>query len=59
MITLALTTPRSLPSDKPPVQPVIVRAVELLGPTRQVVIEHRGERYVLRLTRGDKLLLTK
>ncbi len=59
MITLALTTPRSLPSDKPVAQRIVVRAVDLLGPTRQVVIEHRGERYVLRLTRGDKLLLTK
>ncbi|MBX2853601.1 MAG: hemin uptake protein HemP [Rhodobacteraceae bacterium] len=32
---------------------------DLLGERTQIVIRHRGERYVLRLTRQNKLLLTK
>lgn len=37
----------------------VISAVELLGPAKAVVIEHRGERYALRLTRNGKLILTK
>ena len=40
-------------------QPTVVVANELLGPTRSVVIVHKGECYQLRLTRNDKLILTK
>lgn len=36
-----------------------IPAEELLGEERVVVIEHKGERYELRLTRNDKLILTK
>ncbi|MFZ2403705.1 MAG: hemin uptake protein HemP, partial [Methylobacter sp.] len=32
---------------------------ELFGTTREVVIEHSGEEYRLRLTRQGKLILTK
>lgn len=32
---------------------------DLMGERTQIVIRHRGERYVLRLTRQNKLLLTK
>ena len=31
----------------------------LLGRQREVVIVHRGQEYRLRLTRSDKLILTK
>lgn len=31
----------------------------LLGGAREVIIQHRGEDYRLRLTSNDKLLLTK
>lgn len=31
----------------------------ILGGRREVIIEHRGEDYRLRLTSNDKLLLTK
>jgi len=37
----------------------VVQAVQLLGEGKVVVIEHKGERYELRLTRNDKLILTK
>ena len=40
-------------------KPVVISALQLLGPARIVVIEHKGERYELRLTRNDKLILTK
>jgi hemin uptake protein HemP len=30
----------------------------LLGPGGEIVIEHRGRRYRLRLTRQDRLILT-
>ncbi len=36
-----------------------IAASELLGQARSVVIEHRGERYELRITRNGKLILTK
>ncbi len=32
---------------------------ELLGNAREVVIEHGGEEYLLRITRNQKLILTK
>ena len=32
---------------------------ELMGMSREVIIEHAGEEYRLRLTRRDKLILTK
>lgn len=34
-------------------------AASLLGDARQIVIVHRGERYSLRITAKDKLILTK
>lgn len=36
-----------------------VTSQELLGGRRQLEIEHKGERYILRLTANDKLILTK
>lgn len=40
-------TPRMIPSK------------QLLGAQGQLHIEHQGERYVLRITRQGKLILTK
>ena len=31
----------------------------LFGSARELLIEHKGEQYRLRLTRSDKLILTK
>ncbi len=36
-----------------------VHSAELFGAAREVVIEHAGEEYRLRLTRQGKLILTK
>lgn len=36
-----------------------VHSVELFGTAREVLIEHAGEEYRLRLTRQGKLILTK
>ena len=41
-----------------PVQRVL-RLEELLGDEREVLIQHGGEYYRLRLTRNGRLLLTK
>ncbi|XZG69371.1 hemin uptake protein HemP [Chitinibacteraceae bacterium HSL-7] len=44
-----------------PAQPAlgIVHSHQLLNGQRQIVIEHHGERYVLRQTSQGKLILTK
>lgn len=36
-----------------------VRAVEVLGPRGILQIEHEGEVYTLRVTRNNRLILTK
>lgn len=36
-----------------------INAAELLGELRLLRIEHNGEEYVLRITRNNKLILTK
>lgn len=40
-------------------RPRVICTEELFGPKREVIIEHRGEEYRLRITRADKLILTK
>lgn len=37
----------------------IVNAQQLFGDKRELVIVHNGERYRLRITANDKLILTK
>lgn len=37
----------------------VVKAREFLGPARLLRIEHNGSIYTLRLTRNDRLILTK
>jgi hemin uptake protein HemP len=37
----------------------LVSALELLGGSRVLRIEHKGEIYTLRVTRNDRLILTK
>jgi hemin uptake protein HemP len=36
-----------------------VRARDLLGPDRMLRIEHEGQLYTLRITRNERLILTK
>lgn len=56
--------------NTPPLQPMTViqphpalaeavRATDLLKNRQVLVIEHAGERYLLRLTKNGKLILTK
>ena len=40
-------------------EPRLIRAQDWFGRSNVVFIEHRGERYQLRQTRNDKLILTK
>ena len=37
----------------------VARTQDLLGNSSVLVIEHAGERYLLRLTKNGKLILTK
>jgi hemin uptake protein HemP len=43
----------------PPPNPPIVRTDELFGTRREVIIKHGEEEYRLRITRSNKLILTK
>jgi hemin uptake protein HemP len=49
---------RSKP-DAGDANPRVVSARELLGSARTLRIEHAGSIYTLRLTRNDRLILTK
>lgn len=42
-----------------PAFPVHYQAVELFQGTREVLIEHKGETYRLRITKSGKLILHK
>lgn len=56
--TGATGTPnREQPAPHP--APPVLRSVELFAHTREVLIEHAGEHYRLRLTLSNKLILTK
>lgn len=37
----------------------MVSSQKLLGSVSQMIIEHNGERYTLRITANNKLILTK
>jgi len=45
------------PPEKP--APPRFKVSELLGPAREVVLEHGGQEYRLRITANHKLILTK
>lgn len=52
------------PSESPPASPdanqtPVLDVRELLRGSREVIILHAGERYRLRVTANDKLILTK
>jgi hemin uptake protein HemP len=47
------------PSPTAPPGPPVLDSSELFGGQTEVLILHRGEQYRLRLTRQDKLILTK
>jgi hemin uptake protein HemP len=49
------------PASPPPTQepPIVLDADQLFAGRREVVIEHQGVRYRLRITRRNKLILQK
>jgi hemin uptake protein HemP len=55
--TVPVREPGARPAEAK--EPPAVEASQLLAGGREVVILHRGERYRLRVTQHDKLILTK
>lgn len=58
----AMTAPptKANPAAAPPAAtPAIVEAADLLRGTPEVAIRHAGQTYRLRVTRANKLILTK
>jgi hemin uptake protein HemP len=47
------------PSSDEPKRPPEIDVHELLGDAKEVTLLHGGERYRLRITANDKLILTK
>ena len=45
--------------ERVPAKPRRVRIEDLLGGSRELIIEHRNEEYRLRMTSNSKLILTK
>ena len=54
---IPLRQPEALHADTK--EPRALEASQILAGSREVIILHRGERYRLRLTQHDKLILTK
>lgn len=54
-----LSPVKTLTQPVPPAESGVVRAEDLLGTNSVLVIENAGERYLLRLTKNGKLILTK
>lgn len=53
-----LTAPPPQPAA-PPSPPPRIDSRQLLGGAQSIEIEHAGQRYLLRVTRENKLILTK
>ena len=54
MVTDAMPPPKPRDSKTP-----LIPARQLFGAHREIAIEYRGTTYRLRITRNDKLILTK
>lgn len=54
--TLSLARPRVLPLRTPAQR---LRSQDLFRDSNELIIEHQGQEYRLRLTRNDKLILNK
>jgi hemin uptake protein HemP len=48
----------SPPTPAPPSPPRRIASSELFGGAREIVIEHGGRLYRMRITQNDKLILT-
>ena len=49
----------SPPVDRPPARPRRLKVSELLQGEREVILEHDGQDYRLRITANGKLILSK
>jgi len=65
-LTMTTSKPKPLSLPKQSVQPTsfgpglpCVRSEDLIGKDREIMIEHSGVYYRLRVTRANKLILTK
>lgn len=58
-MTCPATSRPTAPSPAPLAERPPVQSRTLLGEASVVTIEHAGQRYVLRVTRENKLILTK
>jgi hemin uptake protein HemP len=58
MVTLPKSPPNPLPAINPESRPRL-DSREILGGSSAVEIDHAGQRYLLRVTRENKLILTK
>ena len=59
---MSVDTDSRPPRSSPPASPrrtVAIRSEELFGNAQEVIIIHRKQEYRLRVTRADKLILTK
>jgi hemin uptake protein HemP len=55
-----VTEPQKPPQPPPPPEPpVVVDARQIFGDRREVLIQHDGVQYRLRITRRNKLILQK
>lgn len=50
---------KNSPVSKAGDKALCLRSADLFAKGRQIIIEHNGEEYRLRLTRNEKLILTK
>lgn len=57
--TIAAPLPASTPVPPSATAPAIVDAAQLLGGAGEILIRHAGQDYRLRITRANKLILTK
>lgn len=58
MESATLSMPRRSPVVRSSVQPRL-KSQDLFRGTHELIIEHQGQEYRLRLTRNDKLILNK
>ncbi len=58
MITQSQSTKTSQPADRSTARPLI-DSQQILRGAQAVEIDHAGQRYLLRITRENKLILTK
>ena len=54
-----MTAPANANRAEPSSRPPVVHSEQLFGAGREIIIKHGEEEYRLRITRADKLILTK